>query len=659
MKPIVAVDFETYPIPDNRADFPPAPVGLAYKYQGRPSEYLAFGHETENNCDEDFARMVLRDLFDAARNREIELVFHNAKFDLAVAYGCWGLEELPWQAVHDTTFLAYLCDPHAKKIDLKGLAEDWLDWPAEEQDRLVKWIGDNTKSILKKYPEYREWDEKKGRFLNPGRIAPTKAGRWIFAAPGELVGDYAKGDVERTLELFEHLRPIVKENKMLQPYNRERRLLPILLENERDGMRVDTERLREDVEYFTEVLAYVEDWMRDRLQASGLSFDDNVTLAQILDKREIIDPADWEFTETGEKWLLDNPGTPPEKVPPQYRSVAKDKLTPDKFKDKKLASALGYRNRLVTCLKMFMRPWLKMADQTGGYISTNWNQVASVGGGTRTGRPSTSKPNFLNLSKDFEDRTDGYVHPDFLDVEHLPLVRKYILPDEGHVFLHRDFSGQEVRVFAHFEQGDLLIAYQDDPSLDPHSWLKEIIFELTGVERERTKVKNVTFLRLYGGGKYSVIAQLRVSEDEAKQLLAAHDKALPGRKLVVDEIKKLSRRGKPIRTWGGRIYFVEPKKKVKGRMRTFEYKLINYLVQGSAADITKECLIRWYNHPDRDPRTRFLVTVYDEINITCPEDCWEEQMAILRECMDDIELDCPMLSEGAIGPNWADLKEAA
>jgi len=94
-------------------------------------------------------------------------------------------------------------------------------------------------------------------------------------------------------------------------------------------------------------------------------------------------------------------------------------------------------------------------------------------------------------------------------------------------------------------------------------------------------------------------------------------------------------------------------------MRSFEYKLINYLVQGSAADITKECLIRWYNHPDRDPRTRFLVTVYDEINITCPKDCWEEQMDLLRRCMDEIELDCPMLSEGAIGENWADLKECA
>lgn len=655
----VAIDFETMPIPDNRADYPPAPVGLAYQFDGRPAAYLAFGHPTENNADEELARMTLRDIFAAARRGEVELLFHNAKFDLAVAYKHWGEEELPWQAVHDTTFLAYLCDPHAKKLGLKELADEWLDWPAEEQNALVKWIGDNTKAILKEFPEHREWDEKKGRFLTPGRIAKTKAGRWIFAAPGDLVGEYAKGDVERTMELFHHLLPVVKENKMMRPYNRERRLAPILLENERHGMRVDVEALEEDVPYFSEVLEYVDDWLRDYLESPGLSFDNDRDVAEVFDAKGIVLPEDWQFTKTGDKWRAQHPGVEPQDVPAQYRSVAKDKLAPDQYQDQKVAQAFGYRNRLVTCLKMFMRPWLKQAHQTGGFISTNWNQVASEGGGTRTGRPSTSNPNFLNLSKSFEDRTDGYTHPDFLDVEPLPLVRRYIVADVGHLFLHRDFSGQEVRMFAHFEQGDLCEAYNDNPALDPHGWLKQIIFDLTGVERERTKVKNCTFLRLYGGGRFSVMAQLRCSEEEATELLKAHDLALPGRKIVVKEIENLTKKGNPIRTWGGRIYFPEPRAKIDGKWKTFEYKLINYLVQGSSADLTKECLIRWYNHPDRDPRTRFLVTVYDEINITCPKDCWEDQMALLRECMDDVELDVPMLSEGGVGENWADLEDCA
>jgi DNA polymerase I-like protein with 3'-5' exonuclease and polymerase domains len=650
LKPFVTVDFETHAITGNPWEFPPEPVGVAIEHENRPAFYLGWGHHRcENNSTYDEASLVLGDIWAAAQRGELDIVCHNAKFDLHVAQHHFGLPVLPWQRVHDTMFLAYLIDPHALKIDLKHLAEQHLDWPPEERDEIAEWLWEHRAELY----------ERHGKRVTGKHGKAGKPGEWLWAAPCDLVGKYAIGDVRRTTELYKWMREVVKQGRMWQAYNRERKLLPILMENERDGMRVDVERLAEDTAYYGEVLEYVDNWLRKRLKSPGLSLDNDADVAYVFDEQGIVKPEDWDFTKTGRKWRAERPHVAAEDVPAQYRSVAKDKLPPHKYQDQKVAQAFGYRNRLSTCLKMFMRPWLEQAQHRGGYISTSWNQTRGGDGGTRTGRPSTSNPNFLNLSKSFEGRTDGYKHPDFLDVDPLPLVRQYILPDSGHVFLHRDFSGQEVRIFAHFEMGELMEAYQANPDLDPHTWLKDIILELTGVERERTKVKNVTFLRLYGGGKYSVMAQLHVTEQEAKELLAAHDKALPGRKGVVDNITALVRSGKPIRTWGGRMYFPEPRRMVDGKMRSFEYKLINYLVQGSAADVTKECLIRWYNHPDRDPRTRFMVTVYDEINITCPEEVADEQMEVLRHCMEDIELDVPMLTEGGRGPNWAELEDCA
>lgn len=629
---IVALDFETRAA-EPRPDFPPEPVGVALKHQGRPGQYLAWGHPSGNNCGLGFAKSVLRDLWADVKAGNAQIVMHNAKFDLAVACEKLGMEELVPGEFHDTMFLAYLADPHAKKIGLKDLGEEWLGVAPDEQDAVAEYVWENRKALVAEY----------GGKITRAKTGPHSAGAWLSRCPAGIVEPYAIGDVERTLELFEHLYPLVTENGMRGAYEREKRLLPILMENERDGMRVDVELLEEDVAYYTEVLEYVEAWLRKRLKASGLNFDNDRDVADVFAKRGVVAEEDWVLTGNSKQ-----------------RSISKDNLPPEKYQDRKVAQAFGYRNRLTTTLKMFMQPWLEQAKQRGGYISTNWNQThGASGGGTRTGRPSTSRPNLLNIAKSLDGRTDGYEHPDFLDIEPLPRVRRYILPDEGHVFLHRDFSGQEVRVFAHYEQGDLAKAYRENPALDPHSWLKKIILDLTGVERDRTKVKNVTFLRLYGGGKRSVIAQLRVTDKEAGELLASHDKALPGRKVVVDEITRLVRRGEPIRTWGGRIYYAEPPKRIDGRMRSFEYKLINYLVQGSAADITKECLIRWYSHPDRDPRTRFLVTVYDEINITCPEDCWEEQMRVLRECMENIELSVPMRTDGKRGTNWAELEDCA
>jgi DNA polymerase I-like protein with 3'-5' exonuclease and polymerase domains len=155
------------------------------------------------------------------------------------------------------------------------------------------------------------------------------------------------------------------------------------------------------------------------------------------------------------------------------------------------------------------------------------------------------------------------VHPDFLDVMKLPLCRKYILPDEGHTFLHRDFDGQELRVFAHFEQGQLWSAYQKDAAIDPHAIVGAELLRLTGIEMERTKIKVLNFQAIYGGGAPAAQRKLNCSLAEAKEYKAFHDKALPGRKILSEEITKLCRLGEPIRTLGGRLYFAEPPRFVK------------------------------------------------------------------------------------------------
>jgi hypothetical protein len=45
----------------------------------------------------------------------------------------------------------------------------------------------------------------------------------------------------------------------------------------------------------------------------------------------------------------------------------------------------------------------------------------------------------------------------------LPQVRKYIIPDEGKVFIDRDYSAQELRLLTHFAPGKLLKELEVDP----------------------------------------------------------------------------------------------------------------------------------------------------------------------------------------------------
>lgn len=621
----ITIDFETHPI-KQRPDYPPRPVGCAFKFPGQESFYIGWAHPTKNNGTENDALEYI----DKAWRSSVPKLFHHAKFDLAVTYAA-GFRKLRWDEVHDTMFLAYLADPHARSLGLKPLAADLLAWPATERGDVDEWIWEHRKSLESTYG---------------GTVSKKRLGEWIFATPGDVCGEYAIGDVQRTRALFDHLWPLIQNSGMGGAYDRERQCLPIFMENEEVGMRVAFTNLEQEIKTYGADFTYVEDWLRKTLRASGLNFDADIDVANVLLERGIVPAANWQRTKATKTH------------PNGQLSMSKDNLLPDMFTGPdgaKLASALGYRNRLKTCLDMFMRPWAEQARINGGYITTNWNQTRSAsasGGGTRTGRPSTDKHNFLNLSKTWDGRDDGYRHPDFLTLAPLPLVRKYIVPDAHQIFLHRDFDGQELRLFAHFEQGALWRAFNDDPALDPHALIGAELMRVAGREIERTRIKTLNFQGIYGGGVPALQRKLRCTTAEAKELKTFHNAALPGRRIVNEEITRIVRRGDPIRTIGGRLYYPEAPD-ADGRDKI--YKLLNYEVQGSAADLTKQTLIDWHGHPKRT--ARFMVTVYDELNGSSPPEVEESEMRLLKEVMEAsrLGLSVPMRSSGKRGPSWGEL----
>lgn len=618
----VTLDFESERI-EGRPAYPPKPVGLAVRYPDDTVDYFSWGHPTGNNCDLAEVRRWLKLLW---KEHDAPLLFFNAKFDLAIAYEKLGLPVLPWNRVHDAQFLAFLANPHARELGLKELSEDLLDWPADEQNKVAEYVWDNRRRLVKKY----------GGKITRAKRGPYSAGAWLSKCPAGVVQPYAIGDVDRTHALFEHLYPLIAENGMTESYDRERQVLPIFMANEREGMHTDIDGLARDVPKLEKSLLRAEEHIRGILGTPDLNIDADAQLAEALSEAEVIDDDDWTLTKGGQ------------------RSVSKENLLFEMFQDQELAHLLFYRNRMVTALNTFMRPWLEQANKMDGIITTNWNQVRGSGGGTRTGRPSTNSHNFLNVPKVFKQEYD-MLEGNAYGLVPLPYTRHYILPDPGQLWVHRDFDGQEMRVFAHYEDGDLLQAYQEDPDLDPHQWVGDELYELTGVKLERTPMKTMNFLGLYGGGAPAAAKKLNCSLAKAKEYKAYHDKALPGRQMLNDVIHQMVISGEPIRTWGGRVYFPETPKVIDGRMRNFEYKLINYLCQGSAADITKETMIRWDSHPKKD--ARFLVQVYDEINISAFPDAAAEQNAVLLECMESIELDLVMKSSGKVGARWGELEK--
>lgn len=597
LESLITLDFETEAIEGNPILHPPRPVGLAVTYPSMKSEYMV-GDQME-----EFYKMVVRD-------SAVPILFHNAPFDLSVGRKWFDVPFPDWGRVHDTMYLIFLRDPHSNSLSLKPSAERFLGLPPEEQDHLKDWIISHIPEATE-----RNW------------------GAFICKAPVELVAPYAIGDTERTRLLFNELY----QTEPHEPYDRERRLMPKLVAATRRGIRCNRAALEARLERCEQAQEQCENRIRAMLGVPGLNPHSGPELARALQASDLV--------RTDISW----PQTPGGRD-----STARDNLI-KMVGDQELLDLLVYTGAMQTVMGTFMRSWLDKSYDDGR-LHPNWNQVRQPkerergAKGTRTGRLSSDNPNFQNVPNPF----DFNVPP---GLELIPNMREFILPEEGHVWLKRDWSGQEMRILAHHEQGQLAQQYLENPDLDPHGWVKELIYEAVQREFERRSVKETNFGVIYGMGAPGLTKKIGgdFTLAEGRALMDAHAIVLPGVKELQRITKARGRAGGYITTWGGRKYYAEEPKVVKNAYRSFEYKLVNYLIQGGAADQCKECICEWDDgKPHGDV---FMATVHDEINISAPEETHRESMEWLRECMNADNFTVPMRSEPFFGPSWGELEE--
>lgn len=623
---VITLDYETEGI-KARPNYPPRPVSVALLWPGeRRARTLAWGHPTGNTCTE---REALGELRKAYASR-YPLLMQNAEFDLDVSETHFGLRLPNWDRWHDTKFLLALFDPHAPTFSLKPSAERLLGIKPEEQDRMYEWISANVPEAARK---------------------PSIAGAYICRCPYQIVKPYHVGDLTRTLALFRFLYPRIVDMGMLEAYRRELKLMPILLANARQGVRLDVPALERDLPAMKKGVEKADAWLRKRLGVENL--DSDRQLGEALYSKNLI--TTWTRTAKGQL------------------SVSKKHLTLPRFRDPRVYHALQYRTQLSTCINMFALPWLELASASrdGATLHPSWQQVRSsrnggdASSGARSNRIICTRPNELNVTKSWKRAASaGYRHPDWLNVPPLPLMRRYRLPDKGEEWGKRDFNSQELRLFAHFEEGPVMQGFLSDPKYDIHESVRaeaerRLIEAGLRDSFDRDSAKTCVFGRLYGQGLTGLMDALYLSEEEkpvAQIIQRAINAALPSIKALDDQLKALVAEGLPIRTIGGRLYYCEPPAYSEryGRNMTFEYKMLNYLLQPSGADVTKETIVRWDAHPRRT--ARFLNSVYDEINFSSPRKDMKRNHEVLRECMLLEWCDVPLLSEGQRGPNWAELE---
>lgn len=411
-----------------------------------------------------------------------------------------------------------------------------------------------------------------------------KEGGWDWATIPESVpayGLYAAIDTVLTARLHEKFYPQVQA-KYLTAYEREMSAQHILFRAETRGIRIDSARTTALREQWTVELA----GLRTQLGAMGI--------ANPNANRQIEDAllaAGWEpsdFTATGQAKL--------------------DKAT---FKSILASSGLDVASEVVKVLVEYKQKlkWKSsyldafLADQDEfGFVHPDIRTLQA-----RTGRMSITRPALQTLPKD-------------------PSIRGCIIPASDDETIYAiDYDSQEARIFIHYS-GEEQLADVIARGEDLHCYIASEVYgaPIDKSDPRRGTSKNTLYALMYGAGVKRIAFTSGISIDEAQTFVDTMYHKFPGIKQFMAESEvngkmALGTKGRAeVRTWGGRDVVADPDK---------IYTLVNYLVQGSAADVLKEKLVQLDSAGLAD---HIIVPVHDELLFSLPQG--EEGAEIALKC---------------------------
>ncbi len=196
-----------------------------------------------------------------------------------------------------------------------------------------------------------------------------------------------------------------------------------------------------------------------------------------------------------------------------------------------------------------------------------------------------------------------------MNVQNIPRTQKDVkraFVPKFDAFLFFDYKAIEVRLLAYYlgaAINDHSLATEINNGADPHAITAQGLYGKSEVSDEQRQVgKTLNFSIIYGGGTPTIMRQLGVDYKEAKRLLAAYHETRPGIKVLNNSIAETLDNRKYIQSLYGRRLHVEE-----------SHKALNALIQGSAADLMRDAVVRVHKHLCSHYATHIVNIVHDEI----------------------------------------------
>ena len=506
-------------------------------------------------------------------------VAHNVKFDRSVLhrYG------IGFAAVPHDTMLAHYCLDAAARHGMDALAEHYLNY---RPIPITALIGEK---------------ERGKEQLSMAALKP------------EEIRDYAAEDADVALRLDDVLRPRAPRALELA----EEPLVKILIDMEREGVKIDVASLREYGKALDrEILA-----LKQAILACadpGFNPDSPKQLGSLLfDKLGL---TGGKKTSTG-----------------QY---ATDEKTLSKLVDDHpvVAQILDYR--ALTKLKSTYVDKLPTLIDANGRVHTTYAQAF-----TETGRLSSSDPNLQNIP---------------IRTERGKLIRKaFVARDDRHVLVSADYSQIELRLMAAFS-GDRAMLQAFRNGEDIHRDTASRVFDVMPAfvtPEQRAKCKMVNFGIIYGISAFGLSQRLKVPRREAQALIDAYFRLYPSVKTYMEKaIADARAKGYAETVLGRRRTLRDINSRNATARQAAERDAINTPIQGSAADLIKVAMVK----VDRalkaeNLRTKMVLQIHDELVFDTPREEVDRVKEIVRREMEGaLDFGVPLEVGIGVGANWLD-----
>ena len=550
-------------------------VGLSFAVK----EFEAFYVPVPANREE--ALRIVNIFKEVYESPKILKVGQNLKYDLEVLRN-YGIE-LKGQ-MWDTMIAHYLIQPELRH-NMDYMAEIYLNYQTIHIDELIGPKGKNQRSM---------------RDLLPSQVY-----------------EYAAEDADITLRLKNKLEPELKKFECEDLfYDIEMPLMPVLAEMEMNGVRLDTESLKETSTILTNRVLEIEQRIYE-LAGGQFNIASPKQVGEILfDKLKIVEKA--KKTKTG-----------------QY-VTSEDVLQQLKNKHEIVADILEHRG-LKKLLGTYVDALPSLINKRTGHIHTSFNQTI-----TATGRLSSSDPNLQNIPIRGEDGKE---------------IRKAFVPEPGCLFFSADYSQIELRVMAHLSQDENMInVFRDGKDLHAATAAniyKKPIEEVT--RDERTKSKRANFGIIYGITVFGLAERLDIPRDEAKMLIDGYFATFPQVHDYMEKSKQVAREKGYVTTLFGRRRYLPDINSHNATVRGFaERNAINAPIQGTAADIIKVAMIRIFQRFKAEGiKSKMILQVHDELNFSVvPEEKELVEKIVIEEMQRAITLAVPLVADSGFGANW-------